>query len=121
MNSSMYYRRNRSCPCPRCRMRGLMGPAMLITIGVLFLLQELGVLSFGNSWPVILLVAGGVLLARNNASTEGHIPRYLNYGGYPFAPPIPPTPPAPPTPPVPDYSQSSTTGMQNQDPNQEGR
>ena len=25
------------CTCPNCRIRGLMGPVMLITIGVLFL------------------------------------------------------------------------------------
>ena len=29
------------CRCPRCTIRGLMGPAVIITIGVLFLLNEM--------------------------------------------------------------------------------
>ena len=28
------------CPCTRCRSRGLMGPAILITVGVLFLIPQ---------------------------------------------------------------------------------
>jgi len=51
-----------------------MGPVVLITVGVLFLLDQLVPgMSFGRSWPVLLLVIGGVELARSLASTEGHI------------------------------------------------
>jgi len=63
-----------------------MGPAILITLGVLFLLDQMrgGYLSFGNTFPVILIVIGIISLASTLAPAEGHI------GG-----PVPPTPPQP--------------------------
>ncbi len=62
------------CTCARCRMRGLMGPAILITIGVLFLIQQFSNrVSFGELWPVILIVIGAVKLIEATASTEGHV------------------------------------------------
>ncbi len=61
------------CKCSRCTIRGLMGPMILITVGVLFLI---GRSSWGHGihdlWPVILLVVGGINLAAALASTEGH-------------------------------------------------
>ncbi len=61
------------CPCARCRSRGLMGPAILITIGVLFLIpQFVHRLDFGDLWPIILIVIGAVKLFEYGASTEGH-------------------------------------------------
>jgi cell wall-active antibiotic response 4TMS protein YvqF len=61
------------CQCERCRVRRLMGPVVLIVLGVLFLLdQTVPELSFGRLWPVILLAIGGVKLAESLASTEGH-------------------------------------------------
>jgi hypothetical protein len=51
-----------------------MGPVVLITIGVLFLLDQMVPgMSFGRSWPVLLLAIGGVELAKSLASTEGHV------------------------------------------------
>ena len=38
----MRYRYNPYCSCGRCRAHGFMGPAVLITLGVLFLLDQLG-------------------------------------------------------------------------------
>lgn len=93
MNGYNSYRSNRNCPCQRCRINDLWGPAMLVTIGILFLLQNLGVVGFHNSWPVILLVAGGIMFARNSASPLGHIPRYAIYAVAP--PPVAATQPAP--------------------------
>lgn len=61
------------CQCPRCRTRRLMGPAMLVTIGVLFLLDNVSHIDFGKTWPAILLVIGVVKLMQSNASFEGHI------------------------------------------------
>lgn len=62
-----------SCSCQRCTVRGLMGPAILITIGVLFLIQQLhGEYGFGRTWPVILLVIGAIKLAEAAASGQGH-------------------------------------------------
>jgi cell wall-active antibiotic response 4TMS protein YvqF len=74
-----------------------MGPAVLITIGVLFLLDQTrgGYLSFGNTWPVILVVIGIVSLASALSSMEGHISGSVP----PAAPGAPgPAPNAPPPP-----------------------
>ena len=38
----MRYRYNPYCSCARCRAHGYMGPAVLITMGVLFLLDQMG-------------------------------------------------------------------------------
>lgn len=64
---------NRICQCPRCRAHGLMGPAILITLGVLLLLEEMGGLRFGESFPVLLIVIGVFLYLRHSASAEGHV------------------------------------------------
>jgi len=52
-----------------------MGPAILTTIGILFLLGEFAghVLSFWRTFPVILIVIGAILLASSVAPSEGHI------------------------------------------------
>ncbi len=62
------------CACRRCTIRGLMGPAVIITVGVLFLLDQTrsGNFSFWNSYPVILIVMGIISLAAAASSTEGH-------------------------------------------------
>jgi len=71
------------CACQRCSRRGLMGPVVLITIGALFLLQQMHVASFNRLWPVILLVIGVVKLLQETASTDGH------EGSQPPPPPAP--------------------------------
>jgi hypothetical protein len=55
--------------------RSLTGPAIVITIGVLFLLDRLHgrFLFFGNTWPVLLLVIGLLQLGSALASREGHV------------------------------------------------
>jgi len=52
-----------------------MGPAIVVTIGVLFLLSEMrgGFYSFGNTFPVILIVIGMISLASSLAPMTGHI------------------------------------------------
>jgi hypothetical protein len=92
------------CQCARCRTRRIMGPAILVTVGALFLLENLGALGFGRTWPVILLVIGAVKLLQGSASTEGHI-LTPGPGTTPPGGPIPPVPPEPPTPPVPPTSE----------------
>lgn len=81
------------CNCQRCTIRSLMGPAVVIAVGVLFLLDQVrgGYFSFGNTFPVILIVIGAISLASNLAPAEGHIS-----GPVPPAPPG--TTPAPPNP-----------------------
>jgi hypothetical protein len=62
------------CTCTRCRTRGVMGPVILITLGVLFLIgQYSGHYSFGQLWPVLLIVIGAVKIFESTVSTEGHI------------------------------------------------
>jgi hypothetical protein len=62
----------RQCKCQQCRTRALMGPLLLITIGALFLLSQYSRYSFGDLWPVILIVIGVVKIAEALASVEGH-------------------------------------------------
>ena len=80
------------CGCAHCRARGLMGPAILVTLGGLFLLEAVHVVGFGRTWPVLLLVIGLVKVLQSNASSSGHV-----------EPPAPPsgTQPAPPSAPPP--------------------
>jgi hypothetical protein len=61
------------CTCPSCRLRGLMGPVMLITVGAIFLLQEYTSYGWGTLWPLMLIVPGIVLVAQSMASKEGHV------------------------------------------------
>ncbi len=67
------YIRNRRCHCLRCRVRNLMGGAILVTIGVLFLLQTYDIVDFDQTWPVLLIVIGLLAFAARSASTEGHV------------------------------------------------
>ena len=105
----MRFRCNPNCSCARCRAHGFMGPVVLITIGVLFLLDQLGHshwMDFGSTWPALLIVIGLIMFLQHNASAEGHVPR--DYPGIvlPGRPgqPMPPGaqgyPPYPPPPPV---------------------
>ena len=63
------------CNCRQCVIRGLMGPAVLVTVGVLFLLDQMrgGYLSFRDTFPVILIVIGVISLASTLAPADGHI------------------------------------------------
>ena len=83
------------CTCQSCAIRGFMGPAIVITLGVLLLLNEVhgGNLYFGSTWPILLIVMGLIYLASSMASREGHVQPQP-----PVAPPAPP--PAPAAPPV---------------------
>lgn len=81
------------CHCQSCTIRGLVGPAVVMTLGVLWLLHEMhgGRFYFGSTWPVLLIVIGLLHLASSMASRDGHIDSTPPLG----APPGPPTPPAP--------------------------
>ena len=79
------------CVCERCRTRKLMGPAILVTLGVLFLLDEVSRVEFHRTWPAILLVIGVVKLVQSNASADGHIgPLPPGPSSYPPSAPPPP-------------------------------
>ena len=89
------------CRCERCRTRKLTGPAILVTIGVLMLLDTTSRAGFDKTWPAILLVIGVVKLMQSNASWDGHVGT-LPPGGTTGVPPSPtPPPPAAQTPQAP--------------------
>ena len=44
-----------------------MGPAIITTVGILFLLSELRVAYFDRTWPIIILVIGAVKLLQSSA------------------------------------------------------
>ncbi len=61
------------CGCTCCRVRSLMGPILLITIGAIFLAGQYTRYGFLDLWPVILVVIGVVLVGQSLASREGHL------------------------------------------------
>ena len=80
--SSLFSRRSSSGRLP-------LGPMVLILLGLLFLLDSLGLMSFdqvGRFWPVLLIVIGAAKLY----GRVSHQPSYVR--------PMPPPPPAPPAP-----------------------
>jgi hypothetical protein len=90
------------CVCEHCRTRKLMGPAILVTLGVLLLLDNVGRLEFHRTWPALLLVIGVVKLLQSNSSMDGHIGP-MPPGMPPSVPPgssmnVPPPPAAPQSP-----------------------
>jgi hypothetical protein len=79
-----------------------MGPAFLITLGVLFLLDQMTHIywmEFGRTWPALLIVIGLIMFLQYNAPAIGHVPR--EYPGYPLVqPPAPGQAPPPWRPPA---------------------
>ena len=76
------YERSRwKCDCRRCMTRCLMGPAMVLTTGILFMLQTMNIANLDRTWPAWILVVGIVKLLQSSASSEGHV------GPLPGAPP----------------------------------
>jgi hypothetical protein len=93
VGSWMFYRQwertSRTCTCARCRTRWLMGPSLVLTTGVLLLLQSTDIADIGRTWPAWLLVIGVIKLMQSSASSEGHVG------------PLPPGPMPPPPGPFP--------------------
>ncbi len=99
----MFYRQwersHQVCNCGRCSTRWLMGPALVLTTGILFLLQSLDVAEIDRTWPAWILVVGIIKLVQSSASSAGHVG------------PLPPAPPpvAPPSTPPPSTSNPEPT------------
>ena len=66
-------RQRTACHCMRCQTSCLMGPAVLLTLGVLFLLDGFLGIDFSRTWPALLIVIGGVKFLQISGSTEGHV------------------------------------------------
>jgi hypothetical protein len=84
-----------SVPPPRpvgYRRRSLAGPVILIVLGILFLLGNLGYLSWGRLgylfaryWPVLIILWGLIKLVEHyEAQRQGYHPRGLGFGGAMF-------------------------------------
>jgi hypothetical protein len=101
------------CQCDRCRMRRITGPAILLTLGVLFQLQSLNVVEFERTWPAILLVVGIIKLLQSNASSAGHTGTFAPAPNAAVPPPIPPVPPVPPVTPGNSASGTGASGEVN--------
>ena len=59
--------------------RRLRGPAFVILVGINCLLHEWGILSFGRSWPLYLILAGVLGLAERAAWVALPPPAYPQY------------------------------------------
>ncbi len=79
-----------ACRCVACTAVSLMGPAILVTIGIMGLLDEFTRIGWGESWPLILIVIGVLKFLQITGSRAGHIPY--------SAAPVPPPPASPATP-----------------------
>jgi hypothetical protein len=70
--------------------RRLRGPAFLLLVGVIALLHQADVLSWGHAWPLFLILMGVLLLAERAAlATEGY-PPYPGTQGGPYQAPYQP-------------------------------
>src|ERR1700684_2442971 len=72
----------------RSGMRGLRGPVMVITVGVLFALNNFTPYRFEETWPVLIIVAGLVSLLGRAVAPPPMVPPppYTTYQP-PFTPP----------------------------------
>jgi hypothetical protein len=77
----------------------------------MFFLSNFHILSWGNSWPLFIIVAGLMILAEKTMHTQGTMPP----PGYPV-PPAPPNAPRASTSVVPPSGDASPNSS-----NQEGR
>jgi hypothetical protein len=64
-----------------------MGPVVLVTLGVLFLLSEFHVASFHRTWPILLIMIGLVKVLGGSLGNRGQVDV--------IAPPPPPPPGTP--------------------------
>lgn len=46
------------CGCARCTVGAVTGPLLLITVGILFAMEQQGLYRFRETWPVLLIVYG---------------------------------------------------------------
>jgi hypothetical protein len=75
------------CRCVACTAISLMGPVILVTIGIMGILSEFTRVGWKESWPLILIVVGVLKFLQITGSRAGHIPY--------SAAPVPPVPPPP--------------------------
>ncbi len=75
--------------------RRMRGPAFLLLFGLTALLNQWGILSFGRSWPLYLILAGVLSVMERLAFREDQVeppPGYMPPGYTPSGYPAPPAP-----------------------------
>ena len=87
-----------------CFLRAIRGPVIMITVGVLFALDNFTPFTFNRTWPVLLVVVGILNLGRGGSRLRGKLRYQAQWG-----PPRPPFPPSTPTPPSPPGAPSWTS------------
>jgi TM2 domain-containing membrane protein YozV len=65
--------RQPACKCVRCQCGVLMFPSILITLGILLLLNSFDVKGFESTWPLLLIVIGVVKILQTSGPTTGHV------------------------------------------------
>jgi hypothetical protein len=55
-------------------LRAIRGPVILITLGVLFALNNFTPYGFGETWPVLLIVIGLLSLLTRSGAPSGTLP-----------------------------------------------
>lgn len=87
--------------------QAIRGPVVLMTVGALFALHQSAGISFGRTWPLIIIVFGLVkLFERMLTPAAGPYPQQPPYASYRQQPPFPQQPPYPQQPPQPPYPPS---------------
>lgn len=90
--------------------RAVRGPVTLITLGILFALNNFTPYGFGQTWPVLLIVFGLLSLwGRGTAPLTAPPPSYPPPRNWNYMPPPPPA-----TPPGGSYRDSSYTATNPQ-------
>jgi B-box zinc finger len=109
--------------------RAAKGAAWIALVGLLFLLDDLGLLSWSHSWPLFLILAGVLAVFKRAAYTSVAAP----YPPYPTTPPAPAPAPTPAEPTASETHPGPNTGtdspfgnhtdthFDNRTDNQEGR
>jgi hypothetical protein len=67
--------------------RAIRGPITLITVGVLFALNNFTPYGFGQTWPVLLIVFGLLSLLRRGADPAAQPPESPAFQPYSYPPP----------------------------------
>ncbi len=62
-----------ACRCPHCRAQGVTWPAFLIAFGVLWLIANFTYVDMHRTWPLLLIVIGGGVIAERSAPRTGHV------------------------------------------------
>jgi hypothetical protein len=62
--------------------QAIRGPILLITVGVLFAIQQAGLLPFSRTWPLVIIVVGVVKLIER-ANIQAQAPGAPNSGPRP--------------------------------------